>query len=106
LEPAQYFPHTTLAEPDHNAVNWLAWSVAMLLMALTTIAALLGRSASESRDNGTAAGKLWRVMALLGVAAAVLMIPPSSLLWELLPGLRFLVFPLRWAGIGGGHYAF
>src|SRR5205807_2415577 len=79
---------------------------AMLLMALTTIAALLGRSASENRDNGTAAGKLWRVMALLGVAAAVLMIPPSSLLWELLPELRFIQFPWRWTGIVAVPYAF
>src|SRR5947208_1453036 len=106
LEPAQNFLYTTLGDPEHNAFNWVASSVAMLLMALTTIAALLGRSASENRDNGTAAGKLWRVMAVLGVAAAVLMIPPSSLLWELLPELRFIQFPWRWTGIVAVPYAF
>src|SRR5436305_6549738 len=79
LEPAQNFLSTTLRDPEHNAFNWVASSVAMLLMALTTIAALLGRSASENRDNGKAAGKHWRVMARLGVAAAGLVIPPSLL---------------------------
>jgi hypothetical protein len=106
LEPAQNFLYTTLGDPEHNAFNWVASSVAMLLMALTTIAALLGRSASENRDNGKAAGELWRVMALLGVAAAVLMIPPSSLLWKLLPELRFIQFPWRWTGIVAVPYAF
>src|SRR5207245_6008443 len=73
---------------------------------LTTIAALLGRSACGERDIGAAAGQLWRVLALLGAAAAVLMIPPSSLLWELLPELRFIQFPWRWTGIVAVPYAF
>lgn len=106
LEPAQNFLYTTIGDPEHNAFNWVASSVAMLLMALTTIAALLARSAPENRDDGKAPGKLWPVMVLLGVAAAVLMIPPSSLLWELLPELRFIQFPWRWTGIVAVPYAF
>lgn len=106
LEPAQNFLYTTIDDPDHNAFNWIASSVAMVLMVLTAIAALLARSTSKNRDDGKAAGKLWPVMVLLGVAAVILMIRPSSILWELLPKLRFIQFPWRWMGILATPYAF
>lgn len=106
LEPAQNFLYTTIDDPDHNAFNWIASSVAMVLMVLTAIAALLARSTSKNRDDGKAAGKLWPVMVLLGVAAVILMIRPSSILWELLPKLRFVQFPWRWMGILAAPYAF
>ncbi|MBA0085749.1 MAG: hypothetical protein HRJ53_12195, partial [Acidobacteria bacterium Pan2503] len=60
----------------------------------------------KNRDEEETRGKLWRVMVLLGVAAAILMIPPSSILWELLPELRFIQFPWRWMGILAVPYAF
>lgn len=106
LEPAQNFLYTTIEDPDHNAFNWIASSVAMLLMVLTAIAALLARSTSKNRDDRKAAGKLWPGMVLLGVAAVILMIRPSSMLWELLPKLRFIQFPWRWMGILAAPYAF
>ena len=106
LEPAQNFLYATIQDPEHNAFNWIASSVAMVLTALTTIAALLARNTSKNRDDGKAAGKLWSVMVLLGVAAVVLMIRPSSILWELLPELRFIQFPWRWMGVLAASYAF
>jgi hypothetical protein len=106
LQPAQNFLYTTIGDPEHNAFNWTASTVAMLLMVLTAIAALLARSASKNRDDAETRGKLWQVMVLLGTAAAILMIPPSSILWELLPELRFIQFPWRWMGILAVPYAF
>ena len=106
LQPAQNFLYTTIGDPEHNAFNWTASNVAMLLMVLTAIVALLVRSASKNRDDEETRGKLWRVMVLLGAAAAILMIPPSSILWELLPELRFIQFPWRWMGILAVPYAF
>ena len=106
LEPAQNFLYTTIGDPEHNTFNGIASSVAMLLTALTTIAALLARSAFENRDDGKAARRLCGVMVLLGVAAVVLMIRPSSLLWELLPELRFIQFPWRWTGMVAVPYSF
>ena len=106
LEPAQNFLYTTIEDPDHNAFNWIASSVALVLMVLTAIAALLARSTSKNQDDGKAAGKLWPVMVLLAVAAVILMIRPSSILWELLPKLRFIQFPWRWMGILAAPYAF
>ena len=103
LEPAQNFLYTTIRDPEHNAFNWIASSVALLLLVLTAIGALLARRTSK---NGKAAGKLWPVMVLLGVVAAILMIRPSSILWELLPKLRFIQFPWRWMGILAAPYAF
>ena len=106
LEPAQNFLYTTIEDPEHNAFNWIASSVAILLMVLTAVGALLARSTSNNRDDGKAARKLWPPMVLLGVAAVILMIRPSSILWELLPKLRFIQFPWRWMGILAAPYAF
>src|SRR5256884_1215603 len=52
LEPAQNFLYTTLGDPEHNAFNWVASSVAMLLMALTTIAALDRKSTRLNSSHG------------------------------------------------------
>ena len=106
LAPAQNFLYTTTGDPDHNAFNRIASSVALLLLVLTAIAALLARSTSKNRDDGKAAEKLWPAMVLLGLAAAILMIRPSSILWGLLPELRFIQFPWRWMGLLAAPYAF
>lgn len=105
LQPAQNFLYTRIADPEHNAFNWIASSVALLLMVLTAIAALLARSPSKNREDGNAE-KLWPVMVLLGIAAVVLMIRPSSILWELLPKLRFVQFPWRWMGLLAVPFAY
>ncbi len=106
LEPAQNFLYTTIGDPEHNAFNGIASTVAMLLIALTAIGALLARSTLNHQDDGKAAQDRWRVMVLLGVAAVMLMIRPSLMLWELLPELRFIQFPWRWMGILALPYAF
>jgi hypothetical protein len=106
LRPTENFLYTTIGDPEHNAFNWIASTVALLLTVLTAIAALLARGTSKHQDDETPARKLWRVTVLLGVAAVILMIPPSSILWGLLPELRFIQFPWRWMGILAVPYAF
>src|SRR5262249_54678379 len=41
LQPAQNFLYTNIADPEHNLFNWIASSVAVLLKALTWIAAIM-----------------------------------------------------------------
>jgi hypothetical protein len=105
LQPGQNFLYTLINDPEHNLFNWIASSVAVLLMMMTAIAALLARRNTKKPEDG-AAGKVWLAMLLLGAAAAILMIQPSSILWDLLPKLRFVQFPWRWMGILAVPYAY
>ena len=105
LQPAQNFLYTLINDPEHNLFNWIASSVAVLLMAMTAIGALLAKR-SENAEGREDAGKVWLAMLLLGTTATILMIRPSSILWGLLPKLRFVQFPWRWMGILAVPYAF
>ena len=104
LQPAENFLYTNIADPEHNLFNRIASSIAVLLMVMTAIAALLAKRNEENPEDRSARA-LWLAMLLLSGAAAVLMIRPSMLLWELLPKLRFVQFPWRWMGILAVPYA-
>ena len=122
LQPSENFLYTQLNDPEHNLFNWIASSVAILLIVITGIAAVSCRK-KDARD-GVATGKVardevatgevapentsafWRLQLLVAAAATFLMIRPSSLLWTLLPKLRFLQFPWRWMAILALPYAY
>jgi hypothetical protein len=106
LQPSQNFLYTATTDPDHNAFNWIASNVALLLIVLTAMAALLARFYAKEPEEGKLAGKDYLAMALLGAASAILMVRPSSILWGLLPKLRFVQFPWRWMGILAVPYAY
>ncbi len=106
LQPAQNFLYTNIADPEHNLFNWIASSVAVLLMAMTAIAALLAKRNEKNAEDREGAGRLRPAMLLLSAVAAVLMIRPSAILWELLPKLRFVQFPWRWMGVMAVPYVF
>src|SRR5207245_1125628 len=53
-----------------------------------------------------AAAVAWRRMLLLGGAATILMLRASSILWTLLPELRFLQFSWRWMAILAVPYSY
>jgi hypothetical protein len=106
LQPSQNFLFTKIADVEHNNFNWIASSVAILLIVLTGIAGAVERQRAKAEDARGGREKNWQVMALLFVAAAVLMIRPTDFFWEHLPKLRFVQFPWRWMAILAVPYAY
>lgn len=106
LLPSQNFLYTQIGDPEHNLFNWIASSVAMLLIAMAGIAGVLAHRDAEDGENRGEKKELWKVMLLLSVAATILMIRPSGIFWEYLPKLRFVQFPWRWMAILAVPYAY
>jgi hypothetical protein len=104
LQPADNFLYTMINDPEHNLFNWIASSVAIVLVVMTGIAAIAarGKPKEESNEDGE---KLWRVLLLVAAAATILMIRPTAVFWEHLPKLRFVQFPWRWMAILAVPYA-
>jgi hypothetical protein len=106
LQPAQNFLYTMIDDPEHNLFNWIASSVAVLLIVMTGIFALLVRRSAKNAEDGKGKERLWLAMLLLSAAATILMIRPSSIFWTFLPKLRFMQFPWRWMGVLAVPYAY
>jgi len=106
LQPADNFLYTMGNDLEHNVFNWIASSVAVLLLVMTGIAAIaaLQRTAQEQESDDRK--KLWRVLLVLCAAAAILMVRQSAFLWLYLPKLRFVQFPWRWMAIVAVLYAY
>jgi hypothetical protein len=106
LLPSQNFLYTVIEDPEHNAFNWIASTVAILLIVVTGIAGLVARrNALEEQEKGERE-KLWRALILLAAAATFLMVRVSSIFWIYLPKLRFMQFPWRWMAILAIPYAY
>ncbi|HWW15983.1 MAG TPA: 6-pyruvoyl-tetrahydropterin synthase-related protein [Candidatus Dormibacteraeota bacterium] len=82
------FVHTTDAE--HDAFNRLISWVAMAEILLTLAAAWAARSWG-SRNR-----RLWYLLVAWAAACALLMLPISGPLWNVLSKLRYMQFPWRW----------
>jgi len=104
LQPADNFLYTMGNDPEHNVFNWIASSVAVLLLVMTGIAGIAARRGTADLKGETR--DLWRVLLLLSAVAAFLMMWPSSFFWEHLPKLRFVQFPWRWMAIVAVPYAY
>ena len=103
LQPGDNFLYTMINDPEHNVFNWMASSVAILLMVMTGIAGIAvqrGTVQEQERDETS------KRLLLLSLAATILMIRPSSVFWEHLPKLRFVQFPWRWMAILAVAYAY
>lgn len=106
LQPSDNFLCAVGNDPEHNAFNWIASSVAILMMVMTGIAGIAARRGAAQEQELKEREKLWRVLLLLSAAAAILMIRPSSIFWTYLPKLRFVQFPWRWMAILAVPYAY
>lgn len=106
LLPSQNFLYTQISDPEHNAFNWIASSVAILLMVMTGIAAMGARRTTADEQKNCDTRKLWRFLLVLSVVAAILMVRVSSIFWEHLPKLRFVQFPWRWMAMLAVPYAY
>src|SRR5467141_2134412 len=99
LHPSDNFLNTMTNDPEHNVFNWIASSVAIVLMVMTGIASLTAHRSAAKNGETEEARKLWRVLLFLSAAAIFMMIRPSSAFWEYLFKLRFVQFPWRWMSI-------
>jgi hypothetical protein len=106
LLPSENFLYTQIDDPEHTLFNWIASTVAILLTVMTAIASIAVHRAMGNREDHGERKKLWRVMLLLSLVAAILMIRPSSIVWEHLPKLRYVQFPWRWMALLGVPYAY
>ena len=98
LLPSENFLYTVINDPEHTLFNWIASSIAVLLIALTGLAALATRRPRENRD-GAWESRLWSTMLLLAGLATFFMMRFTAILWEVLPKLRFVQFPWRWMSL-------
>jgi len=106
LQPSQNFLYTQINDPEHNFFNWIASSIAVLLILLAGIASVAARRSMENSEAREQTKEAWQALLLLSGAATILMLRPSSLLWEHLPKLQFVQFPWRWMGILAVPYAY
>jgi uncharacterized membrane protein len=98
LLPSENFLFTVVNDPEHTLFNWIASSIAVALLMLTGLAAIAARRRENS--NGPVLGeRLWRILLLLAALAGVLMFRFTSILWNVLPKLRYVQFPWRWMSL-------
>jgi hypothetical protein len=90
VRPVDDFLFTRIADPDHNAFNYLVSWVAIAEMLLTVLAAWLARGWRQRNRT------LWYSLVVWAAACAVLMFSITSVLWNILPKLQFVQFPWRW----------
>jgi hypothetical protein len=101
LLPSENFLFTAIKDPEHTLFNYIASTIAVAIITVTGIAAIAARREfRESKSNGGYDRReIWSAFLFLAVVATALMSRPSSILWQLLPKLRFVQFPWRWMSI-------
>ncbi len=100
LLPSENFLYTVINDPEHTLFNWIASSIAVLVIILTGLAALGARRKARNRERDNALeSRLWQTFLLLAGLSTLLMLRFTSVLWMLLPKLRFVQFPWRWMSL-------
>src|SRR5258708_39229857 len=77
----------------------MASTIAVALIVFTGGAAMAARGELNQPTADRDRRQLWNVFLLLAAVATALMWRPSSIVWQLLPKLRFVQFPWRWMSI-------
>lgn len=90
VSPSENFLFTAIADPRHNAFNWLVSCVALAEMALLALALLSRRRWRQRIPQG------WWIIAAWSGVCALALFPITAPLWNHLPELRFMQIPWRW----------
>jgi 6-pyruvoyl-tetrahydropterin synthase related domain len=88
--PENNFLFTHSNQPQYVAFNRGLSYVTVFLVLATAIAAVFARRLR--RDES----KVWLSLTLLGAVSTFMMFPPSFILYETLPEMRYVEFPWRW----------
>jgi hypothetical protein len=99
LLPAENFLYSAGADPEHTFFNYIASTLAILLIVMTGITAVAAHRQNEDPAQRKPQAIVWRTFLFLAAASTALMLPFSSFAWHLLPKLRFVQFPWRWMSI-------
>lgn len=99
LFPGDNFLYTSGSDPEHTFFNYIASSVAVLVIVMAGIAAIFARRANRGETENANKERLWRVFLFLTAVSAALMLRDTTFIWEVLPKLRFVQFPWRWMSI-------
>ncbi len=100
LLPSENFLYTAINDPEHTFFNYIASTIAMAIIVYTAIAAIAVRRNIISQSNAVRErSHLWSTLLVLAAVVTALMLRPSSIVWQLLPKLRFVQFPWRWMSI-------
>jgi hypothetical protein len=98
LLPSENFLYTVINDPEHTLFNWIASTIAVLLITLTGLAALRTGRHGQDRES-VLDNRMWLALLLLAGLATMLMLRFTFPLWQLLPKLRFVQFPWRWMSL-------
>jgi hypothetical protein len=98
LLPSENFLFTVINDPEHTLFNWIASTIAVLLMILTGLAALVARR-EEPNSRRILDNRVWLALLLLAGIATLLMLRFTAVFWAVLPKLRFVQFPWRWMSL-------
>jgi hypothetical protein len=98
LRPADNFLYTATSDPEHTLFNYIASTIAVLLIVFTGAGATatFGRRRIEIAAEDTIARRVFFALLAVSGAATLLMLRVSGMAWTLLPKLRFVQFPWRW----------
>ncbi len=99
LLPSENFLYTAINDPEHTFFNYIASTIAVAIIVFTGIAAIAARRKSAQPGAFPAQRETSSAFLLLAAVATALMLRFTSVLWQLLPKLRFVQFPWRWTSI-------
>lgn len=99
LLPSENFLYTATHDPEHTFFNYIASTIAAVIIVFTGLAAIAAHRKSAQPGASPTQPKLWSTFLLLAAFATALMLRFTSVLWQLLPKLRFVQFPWRWMSI-------
>jgi len=99
LLPSENFLYTNVNDPEHTFFNYIASTIALAIIVFTGVAAIAARRESAKLGAVPVQRETWNAFLLLAAIASAFMFRFTSVLWQLLPELRFVQFPWRWMSI-------